>query len=169
MMRRSLARNRAGPAAAGPRARRDRSRREPGIGKSRIVRQLRARFEGEPYVSLQYQCSPHHTTSPLHPVIEQMERAAGFARDDLTEARLDKLEALLARGTHRLDQAAPLIAALLGVPTHNRYPHLDLRPHRQKQRTKKVLVDQLEGLTPSSQCSWCTRTCTGWTRPHRSF
>jgi len=120
---------------------------EPGIGKSRIARELRARLEDEPYVSRQYQCSPHHTTSPLHPVIEQMERAAGFARDDLPEARLDKLEALLARGTDRLDQAAPLIAALLGVPTHNRYPPLDLRPQRQKQRTLEMLVDQLEGLT----------------------
>ena len=55
---------------------------EPGIGKSRLVRELRARLEDEPHVRLLYQCSPHHTTSPLHPLIEQLERAAGFARDD---------------------------------------------------------------------------------------
>jgi class 3 adenylate cyclase len=120
---------------------------EPGIGKSRIVRELRARLEGEPCISLLYQCSPHHTTSPLHPVIEQVERAAGFARDDLPEARLDKLEALLVRGSDQLDQAAPLIAALLGVPTDIRYPPLDLTPQRQRQRTLEVLVDQLEGLS----------------------
>ena len=95
---------------------------------------------------LLYQCSPHHTTSPLHPVIEQLERAAGFERDDPPEAKLDKLEALLARGTDRLDEAVPLIAALLGVPTGERYPPLDLTPQRQKQRTLEVLVDQLEGL-----------------------
>ena len=95
---------------------------EPGIGKSRIVREVRARLEGEPHVRLLCQCSPHHTTSPLHPVIDQLERAAGFARDDPPEAKLDKLEALLARGTDRLDEAMPLIAALLGVPTGERYP-----------------------------------------------
>ena len=55
---------------------------EPGIGKSRLVREVRARLEDEPHVRLLYQCSPHHTTSPLHPLIEQLERAAGFARDD---------------------------------------------------------------------------------------
>ena len=55
---------------------------EPGIGKSRLVREVRERLEGEPHLRLIYQCSPHHTTSPLHPVIEQLERAAGFARDD---------------------------------------------------------------------------------------
>ena len=74
---------------------------EPGIGKSRLVREVRARLEDEPHVRLLYQCSPHHTTSPLHPLIEQLERAAGFARDDPPKTRLDKLEALLARGTDR--------------------------------------------------------------------
>ena len=119
---------------------------EPGIGKSRLVREVRARLKDEPHVRLLYQCSPHHTTSPLHPLIEQLERAAGFARDDPPAARLDKLEALLARGTNRLEQAVPLIAALLGLPTEGRYPALDLTPQRQKQLTLAALVEQLEGL-----------------------
>ena len=110
------------------------------------MREVRARLKDEPHVRLLYQCSPHHTTSPLHPSIEQLERAAGFARDDPPEARLDKLEALLARGTNRLEQAVPLIAALLGLPTEDRYPALDLTPQRQKQLTLAALVEQLEGL-----------------------
>ena len=73
-------------------------------------------------IRLLYQCSPHHTTSPLHPVIEQLERAAGFERDDPPEAKLAKLEALLARGTNKLDEAVPLVAALFGIPAGERYP-----------------------------------------------
>jgi class 3 adenylate cyclase/tetratricopeptide (TPR) repeat protein len=119
---------------------------EPGIGKSRLVREVRARLKDEPHVRLLYQCSPHHTTSPLHPLIEQLERAAGFARDGPPAAQLDKLEALLARGTNRPEQAVPLIAALLGLPTEAHYPALDLTPQRQKQLTLVALVEQLEGL-----------------------
>ena len=119
---------------------------EPGIGKSRLVRELRARLADEPHIRMLYQCSPHHTTSPLHPVIEQLERAAGFVRDDLPAAKLDKLEALLARGTAKLDQAVPLIGALLGLSTEGRYPALDLTPQHQKQLTLAALVEQLEGL-----------------------
>jgi predicted ATPase/class 3 adenylate cyclase len=119
---------------------------EPGIGKSRLVREVRARLKDEPHVRLLYQCSPHHTTSPLHPVIEQLERAAAFARDDPPAARLQRLDTLLARGTDRLDEAVPLIAALLGLPTEGRYPALDLTPQRQKQLTLAALVEQLEGL-----------------------
>ena len=119
---------------------------EPGIGKSRLVREVRARLKGEPHIRLLYQCSPHHTTSPLHPLVEQLERAAAFARDDPPAARLRKLETLLARGTDRPEQAVPLIAALLGLSTEGRYPALDLTPQRQKQLTLEALVEQLGGL-----------------------
>jgi predicted ATPase len=60
--------------------------------------------------------------------------------------KLDKLEALLAMGTQELDQAVPLIAAALGIPTDGRYELPDLSPRRQKQLMLGALVDQLEGL-----------------------
>jgi class 3 adenylate cyclase len=119
---------------------------EPGIGKSRIARELRARIGDEPHLRLTHQCLPHHQTSPLQPVIEQLERATGFERDDPPAVRLAKLETMLARGTERPDEALPLIAALLGVPTGDRYRLPEMAPQRQKQRTLDVLVDQLEGL-----------------------
>jgi class 3 adenylate cyclase len=120
---------------------------EPGIGKSRLVRELRERVENEAHIRLLCQCSPYHTTSPLHPVIEQLERAAGFERDDPPEARLAKLETLLARGTNKLDEAVSLVAALFGITGGRGYPVSDMTPQRQKQRTLEVLVEQLEGLS----------------------
>ena len=117
---------------------------EPGIGKSRIVREVREHLAAEPHLQLTHQCSPYHQASPLRPVVEHLERASGFARDDPPEARLDKLEALLARGTDRIDEAVPLIAALLGIPTGARYPALELTPERQKQRTLEALLDRIE-------------------------
>jgi len=119
---------------------------EPGIGKSRIVRALRERLSGQASLALQHYCSPHHTSTPLHPVIGHLERAAGFARDDGTEARLAKLEAVLARGTAAPGEALPLVAALLGLAPDARYPAPALSPQRQKQRTLEVLVDQVQGL-----------------------
>ena len=69
---------------------------EPGIGKSRLTRALRERLAAERYTVLRYQCSPYHVNSALYPVIEQLERAAGFAREDTPEQKLDKLQAVLA-------------------------------------------------------------------------
>ena len=41
---------------------------------------------------------------------------------------------------------APLLAALLGVPSGERYPALTMTPEVQKRRTLRALLDQLEGL-----------------------
>ncbi len=119
---------------------------EPGIGKSRLVRALRQELAGESHLALSHFCSPYHTNSALHPVIAQLERAAALAADDAPEARLEKLETLLRQATDRLDQALPLLAALLGISPGERYPPLNLSPQRQKQRTLEVLIEQLAGL-----------------------
>ena len=70
---------------------------EAGIGKSRLTAALLERLASEPHTRLRYFCSPQHTDSALYPIIGQMERAAGFAHDDTAQAKLDKLDALLAQ------------------------------------------------------------------------
>ena len=119
---------------------------EAGIGKSRLLHALRDKLVGEPHFALSYFCSAYHTNSMLHPIVSQLERAAGFSSHDEPGDRLAKLEALLAQGADRLDEAAPLIGTLLGVPADERYPALNLSPQRQKQRTFEVLIEQLSGL-----------------------
>ena len=119
---------------------------EPGIGKSRIAETIVERLGGEPHTRLRYFCSPHHQDSALYPSIAQLERAAGFRREDTAEQRLAKLEAVLAQGTHDLSEAVPLLADLLSIPTGDRYPPLDLTPQKRKEKTLHALLAQLEGL-----------------------
>ena len=59
---------------------------EPGIGKSRLTQVLREQIATEPYIALRYQCSPYHLNSALYPITEQLEVAAGFAREDTPDA-----------------------------------------------------------------------------------
>jgi predicted ATPase len=68
-----------------------------GIGKSRLTAALLERLAPEPHSRLRYFCSPQHTDSAFYPIIGQMERAAGLAHDDTPQAKLDKLDALLAQ------------------------------------------------------------------------
>ena len=119
---------------------------EPGIGKSRLVAALEERIADEPHTPLRYQCSPYHTNSALYPFIVQLERAAGFKADDTSEQRLDKLEALLAIAAPRVQDTAPLFAALLSIPFGDRYPTLAPNPAQQRRRTFAALLDQFESL-----------------------
>ena len=54
---------------------------------------------------------------------------------------------LLSQATGNLPDVAPLIAALLSVPTGERYPPLDLTPQKRKERTLLAQVAQVEGLS----------------------
>jgi class 3 adenylate cyclase/tetratricopeptide (TPR) repeat protein len=119
---------------------------EPGIGKSRVAQALLERLSGEPHTRLRSFCSPHHQDSALYPTITQLERAAGFRREDTPAQRLDKLEAVVDQATTDLGEAAPLLAALLSLPIGERYAPLDLTPQRQKEKTLRALLAQLEGL-----------------------
>jgi class 3 adenylate cyclase len=69
---------------------------EPGIGKSRLTAALSEQIGSEPHTRVRYFCSPHHQDSALYPTITQLERAAGFARDDTVETRVGKLRELFA-------------------------------------------------------------------------
>ena len=118
---------------------------EPGIGKSRLTVALLERLAAEPHTRLRYFCSPQRTDSALYPIINQMERAAGFAHDDAAQARLDKLDAMLTQ-TSTSKQDAPLFAEMLSLPNDGRYPALDLTPPQRRQRTLEALVSQMEAL-----------------------
>jgi class 3 adenylate cyclase len=118
---------------------------EAGLGKSRIAAALAERLHAEPYLRLRYFCSPYHQDSALFPFIDQLGRAAGFAREDLPVARLEKLEAVLALAAPP-DEDVAFLADLLSLPGSERHPLPDLSPQRKKERTLEALIRQLEGL-----------------------
>jgi class 3 adenylate cyclase len=122
---------------------------EAGIGKSRLTAALLERLATEANTRLRYFCSPQHTDSALYPIISQMQRAGRFAHDDAPQAKLDKLDTVLALSfTPRQDAA--LFAEMLSLPNDGRYPTLELTPQQRRQKTLEALTAQLEALSRSN-------------------
>ena len=118
---------------------------EAGIGKSRILREFGESLRGEVRTTLRYQCSPYAVTTAFAPIVDHLQAAAGFERDDDDDAKLDKLEALLGSITRETPAAAPVLAGLLSLPG-DRYPLLEMTPQRQKIEIVASLVAQVEAL-----------------------
>jgi class 3 adenylate cyclase/predicted ATPase len=118
---------------------------EPGIGKSRLSAALLERLAAEPHTRLRYFCSPQHTDSALYPFISQIERAAGFVHVDTTEAKLDKLDNLLAQSFTSRQDPAPFVE-MLSLMNGRRYPTKELAPEQRRQKTLEALTLQLEAL-----------------------
>jgi class 3 adenylate cyclase len=118
---------------------------EPGIGKSRLTEALLQRVAAEKPAELRCFCSPHHQDSALFPIIAQLERAAGFAREDGPAAKREKLAALLAESAAPADDL-PLLAELLSLPGAPSSPAPELPPQRKKELTFAALLGQIERL-----------------------
>jgi class 3 adenylate cyclase len=117
---------------------------EPGIGKSRLTAALSDKVGGEPHTRLRWFCSPHHQDSALHPVIAQIETAAGFARGDDTEQLLGKARALLCAAGNP-DDDFELLTELLSLP--NAAAELNFSPQRKRERLFEALLRQLVELS----------------------
>ena len=112
---------------------------EAGIGKSRLTAALLERLAGEPHTRLRYFCSPQHTDSAFYPIVSQMERAAGLVHDDTAQAKLDKLDAVLAQ-TSTSTQDAALFAEMLSLPNDGPIPRSTLpRSSVGKERWRRSL------------------------------
>jgi class 3 adenylate cyclase len=118
---------------------------EPGIGKSRLTAGLLERLGNEPHTRLRYFCSPQHTNSAFHPIIGQIERAAGLTGANTLQEKLDRLDMVLAQ-TSTPKQDAALFAEMLSLPDDGRYPLLALTPEQRRQKTLEALCLQVEGL-----------------------
>ena len=118
---------------------------EAGIGKSRLSAALLERLMGEPHVRMRYFCSPQHTDSALYPIIGHMARAGGLARQDDPKAKLDKLDALLARSATSCEDAA-LLAEMMSLPNDGRYPTPELTSQQRRQKTLEALIEQIEAI-----------------------
>ncbi|QJR14641.1 ATP-binding protein [Usitatibacter palustris] len=124
---------------------------EPGIGKSRILRALEDELAGGDHVLISNQCSPYHSGSALHPMIQQLRRASGIGADESVAQQLDRLDAILGGAE---DADAALIASLLGIDGSGRYGKLDLSPEQQRARTFETLLTQVLRISERTPVLW---------------
>jgi len=116
---------------------------EPGIGKSRLIRALVSSLKAAELHVLLFQGSPYYADSPLHPVIEYIERAAGIAVSDSSERRLERLERLVGTLRDRLPNLVEVLADLLGIE-QSRYTALaEVAPAERRLRMLQNLCDYM--------------------------
>ena len=116
---------------------------EPGIGKSRLIRQFRSSLDASPHDVLSFQCSPFHVNTPLAPEIERLRRATGIQETDDPELALAKLRALLARAVPNVAHALRYYGAVLSIPACSDYEPADLGSPFERERALQVFVDVL--------------------------
>lgn len=97
---------------------------EAGIGKSRLARAFIETLPLEGQHIIKWHCAAHLANRPLHPVVREIEKAAGITRVMTDDMRRAALEAHVARFSTAPDDSLLWLTDLLGLHGLNR-PDLD--------------------------------------------
>jgi class 3 adenylate cyclase len=108
---------------------------EAGIGKSRLVYELRERLARLPHTWLESFATPYTERTPFHPVAHLLAQGLGIAAQDTPEAKLAKLAGGL-RGAS--PEAASLLADFLGLAPSTSLP---MNPDLRRRRTMELLTE----------------------------
>ncbi|MGA9198520.1 MAG: adenylate/guanylate cyclase domain-containing protein [Pseudolabrys sp.] len=119
----------------------------PGVGKSRLLHELKLHIQRESHFLLHHQCSPYHSQSAFFPVIEQIQQAAQLTAREADADKIAKLEAYFRRSTDSPAVPVLLIANLLSISTGNHRELSELTPQQIKNRTISALVDALLAIS----------------------
>ena len=90
---------------------------EAGIGKSRLVLELVDAVGQQAGHVQRWQCSAHHQSTSLYPVVSFLERLLGLSRNAAADEQLRLIEEAVAGAGLDSREAVPLLADLLAVPT----------------------------------------------------
>ena len=113
---------------------------EAGIGKSRLIQDFRDGLGAADYEHLYLQCLPSRTNSAFFPVVRYFRQAAGIRDEEPGQAKLDKLERLLAEGDDRSAVATPIFASLLSLPGIERYGEQQRSPQQLRSQAIEKFV-----------------------------
>jgi class 3 adenylate cyclase len=113
---------------------------EPGLGKSRLVYELRERLGSAPHTWLECSCSPYTQGTAFQPLIELVTQGVRLEPSDSPAEKLGKLEQALGRADFSLAETVPLFADFLSIPLGGTYTPLDLHPDVQRRKTLAALA-----------------------------
>jgi class 3 adenylate cyclase/tetratricopeptide (TPR) repeat protein len=114
---------------------------EPGIGKSRLVQQLKLDLASEPHSWIETAGSPYLQHAPFAPIVELLGQGFQWSADLPMDERIAGLERALEGLGMSPASAAPLIAPLLGLELPARYAPLLVGPEEQRRRLVAALVE----------------------------
>jgi class 3 adenylate cyclase/predicted ATPase len=120
---------------------------EAGIGKTKLIEELRATVEKSGQLVLLIQCSPYDESTGFSPIRRFIERAAGIVDGQDPASRLARIEELADQGGVDDPDRLFLLTTMIGLPSPPGFPVPPLTPDQIRERTFSFLMNWLRALS----------------------
>ncbi len=118
---------------------------EAGIGKSRLVHELRRSVRDQGGLTRACRCLPEHRNNALYPVLQMLQYHWGLPDISDPDAAIQRLHQVLEPCETPMELALPILCSWLSLPAPTSIAPLQHSPERQKQ----IFLDVLEQLIVS--------------------
>lgn len=118
---------------------------EPGIGKSRLVREFHERIAGEACIWIESASDQLAQSRPYYAVTGMLRRGLGWRGDEGVEWQIGSLATSLQSVGLKASEALPLVAPLLNLPIPKNYPPVPAAPEEQRRRLLAALSRWVTG------------------------
>ncbi|HEX5374148.1 MAG TPA: adenylate/guanylate cyclase domain-containing protein, partial [Aquabacterium sp.] len=120
---------------------------EPGVGKSRMIKELRDRLGNAGLQAVALQCSPHGVHRAFHPFVDYIEQVLGWGPEVSAEARLQQMRTVLLENL----QVDPVhfgpLAFLLSIPVPGEHAMPAGSASQHEQASIDALVAVMQALS----------------------
>jgi class 3 adenylate cyclase/predicted ATPase len=114
---------------------------DAGIGKTRLVQELKARVADLPCLTVEGRGSPYHRLSAYYPIMDLLQQAFGFDHGDSAATKWGKVVEALGEGDPLFLETLPFLASLLRLPSERADAEaLGLTPQEHRERTLSALL-----------------------------
>jgi len=120
---------------------------EPGIGKSRLLEEFRAKIKQGPHLWVECAGEQFFENTPFYAVTQMLNQGLGWRGNESEEDRFGQLERSLELSGMKLAEAVPLIAEMLNLPVPEKYPPLMFAPDQKRKRLLAALAGWVFGAT----------------------
>lgn len=112
---------------------------QAGIGKSKMVYEIKKQVRNEGYLFRECRCLPEHQNNALYPFLEMLRNHWGIAELKNETAMVSQLEAQLGQAGCNVEEGLPILCSWLSVPLGSNYAVSQATPDVQKEILFKLL------------------------------